>query len=416
MIVCASLRVTPIRFMYESLPAARGALKLSFFIGSLTVAALAARLASADVSPNARLDAQVYAITKDAGPRLGDLSLRRLLDSQDAGLFARFDPAAKQKPQFAVVHGFEGPAPMLRMFDLTPGSAEAINAGVPISSADNPPAQPFVLKADAGDRERAVQCLTQAVYFEAGFEPGEGQAAVAQVILNRMRHPIYPHSVCGVVYQGADLKTGCQFSFTCDGSLAKTPNKAAWDRSRAVAVRALNGYVEKSVGEATHYHTQWVVPWWQPTVSKVAQIGAHIFYRWPGALGLPGAFTGRYVGVERIVATPSDPSQVMPDAAEIVTAAKSDDGRVHAVVTLAANTTPLDVAGSTPRERMAALAAKGALGAAFDPASVAPPPKLEPVTLAVATPKVEIAAPARKAAPITVNFNANSGCMTCSHW
>ena len=412
MIVCASLRVTPIRLMYESLPAARGALKLSFFIGSLTVAALAARLASADVSPNARLDAQVYAITRDAGPRLGDLSLRRLLDSQDAGLFARFDPAAKQKPQFAVVHGFEGPAPMLRMFDLTPGSAEAINAGVPISSADNPPARPFVLKADTADRERAVQCLTQAVYFEAGFEPGEGQAAVAQVILNRMRHPIYPHSVCGVVYQGADLKTGCQFSFTCDGSLAKTPNQAAWDRSKAIAVRALGGYVEKSVGEATHYHTQWVVPWWQPTVSKVAQIGAHIFYRWPGALGLPGAFNGRYAGVERVVATPSAPSQVMPD---VVTAQASADGRVHAVLALASNgaVQPEDL-GATPRERMAALAAKGALGADFDPATVAAPaPKLEPVTLALAAPAVSTP---KRAEPIKLNMNANAGCMTCSHW
>ena len=404
--------------MYESLPAARGALKLSFFIGCLTVAALAARLASADISPNARLDAQVYAIAKEAGPRLGEHALRHLLDSQNAVLFARFDPAAKQKPQFSMVHGFEGPAPMLRMFDLTPGSAEAINAGVPISLADNPPARPFVLKADAENRNRAVQCLTQAVYFEAGFEPGEGQAAVAQVVLNRMRHPIYPHSVCGVVYQGADLKTGCQFSFTCDGSLAKIPQKTAWDRSRAVAERALNGYVEKSVGEATHYHTQWVVPWWRPTVSKVAQIGAHIFYRWPGGLGLPGAFNGRYSGIERIVATPSDPSQVMP-AAGVVTAARSDDGRVHAVVTFAANTaTPFDASSAPPRDRMAALAARGALGATFDPASPAPPPKLEPVTLAAATPKVETPAPApaRKAAPIAVNFNANSNCMTCSHW
>jgi hypothetical protein len=366
--------------MYESLPAARGALKLSFFICSLTVAAIAARLATADVSPHGRLDAQAFAITRDAGPRLGDGSLRRLLDSQDGAFIARFDPAMKRAPEPSILHGFEGPAPMLRMFDLTPGSAEAINAGVPISAADNPPARPFVLKADAGDRERAIECLTQAVYYEAGFEPGEGQAAVAQVVLNRMRHPIYPHSVCGVVYQGADLKTGCQFSFTCDGSLAKTPNKAAWDRSKAVAVRALGGYVEKSVGEATHYHTQWVVPWWRTTVSKVAQIGAHIFYRWPGSLGLPAAFNGRYAGAERILAAPSAPSQAMPG---VVMAATSADGRVHAVISMAANDAPLP-APATARERMAALAAKGALGVDFDPASLKPPtPRLETVTLTV---------------------------------
>lgn len=383
--------------MYDSLPAARGALKLGFFISTLTLAALAARLATADVSPRGQVEAQAFAITRDAGPRLSDGSLRKLLDGQDASLFARFDPAARRPPEISLLHGFEGPAPMLRMFDLTPGSAEAINAAVPISSADNPPAKPFVLRADAGDRERAVQCLTQAVYYEAGFEPGEGQAAVAQVVLNRMRHPIYPHSVCGVVYQGAALKTGCQFSFTCDGSLAKTPNKAAWDRARAVAVRALNGYVETSVGEATHYHTQWVVPWWRPTVSKVAQIGAHIFYRWPGNLGLPAAFNGRYAGNERIMATPIAPSQVMPDAGGLVPAGKSADGRVHAVIALAANEAASPTP-ATPRERMAALAAKGALGMNFDPSKFAPAstpapgtPRLEAVTLS--PPASPVAAP-----------------------
>lgn len=399
--------------MYQSLPAARGALKLGFFISSLMLAALGARLASADVSPGARLHAQVFAIARDAGPRLTDGSLRKLLDAQDSSLFARFDPAAKHPSEFSILHGFEGPVPSLRMFGLTPTGAQAVNAAVPFSLADNPAARPFVLKGDAGDRARAVQCLTQAVYFEAGFEPGEGQQAVAQVILNRMRHPIYPHSVCGVVYQGADLKTGCQFSFTCDGSLAKTPQKAAWDRSRAVAERALNGFVLKSVGEATHYHTQWIVPWWQPSVSKVAQIGAHIFYRWPGTLGLPGAFNGRYAGAERIIATPSAPSQLAP----LEALPKDADGRVHAVLTLASNdATPLP---TTPRERMAALAAKGALGAGFDPSTVTQAqPRLEAVTIAAAEVKLADvkAEPQRRAAPIAVNLNAGAGCMACTHW
>ncbi|MFN5901342.1 MAG: cell wall hydrolase, partial [Novosphingobium sp.] len=71
------------------------------------------------------------------------------------------------------------------------------------------------------DRSRALQCLAAAVYYEARSESDVGQRAVAQVVLNRVAHPSYPNTVCGVVYQGSERTTGCQFSFTCDGSLAK---------------------------------------------------------------------------------------------------------------------------------------------------------------------------------------------------
>src|SRR5208282_1511915 len=107
--------------------------------------------------------------------------------------------------------------------------------------APNPPARPFLFNGSAEDRVKALTCLTQAIYYEAGFEPPAGEQAVAQVVLNRMRNPIFPHNVCGVVYQGADLKTGCQFSFTCDGSLNRKPQAEAWDRARLVAEQALNG-------------------------------------------------------------------------------------------------------------------------------------------------------------------------------
>ena len=141
-----------------------------------------------------------------------------------------------------------------------PQSAQAVNQGVPVSAEPILPARPFVFQGGAGDRQAALTCLTQAVYYEAGFEPLTGAQAVAQVVLNRVRHPIFPKSVCGVVYQGASLKTGCQFSFACDGSLGKTPAKGAWDRAKAVAEKALGGYVAKDVGEATHYHTNYVLP------------------------------------------------------------------------------------------------------------------------------------------------------------
>ncbi|HZC15994.1 MAG TPA: cell wall hydrolase, partial [Caulobacteraceae bacterium] len=189
--------------------------------------------------------------------------------------------------------------PSLNLRD-TPSLSEArtINALIPAAVAANPPAEPFVLRASAADRAQAMHCLAQAVYFEAGREPADGQAAVAQTVLNRLRHPDYPKSVCGVVYQGASLKTGCQFSFTCDGSLNRGLLPSAWTQAEGVAQRALNGYVMAAVGEATHYHADYVQPYWSPSLVKITQIGAHIFYRWTGPWGEPSAFTGRYAGHE----------------------------------------------------------------------------------------------------------------------
>jgi len=177
-----------------------------------------------------------------------------------------------------------------------------INASLPYSEAPIEAARPFVLSAGAADQAAALECLTAAIYYEAGFESADGQRAVAQVLLNRMRHPAFPNNVCGVVYQGAP-EPGCQFSFACDGSTAKAPAAAAWRRSRAVAQAALRGNVMAEVGEATHYHTDWVAPYWAPRLAKVKQIGAHIFYRWPGSWGRRAAFTGRYAGGERAFET-----------------------------------------------------------------------------------------------------------------
>ena len=102
-------------------------------------------------------------------------------------------------------------------------------------------------------RATALRCLTQAIYYEAANEPLQGKRAVAQVVLNRMRHPAYPNSVCGVVYEGSNRPV-CQFSFTCDGSLLRKPMAARWAESQGVAQAALDGATEPSVGTATHYH------------------------------------------------------------------------------------------------------------------------------------------------------------------
>ena len=121
---------------------------------------------------------------------------------------------------------------------------------------------------------------------------------MVQVVLNRVRHPDFPKSVCGVVYQGAERKTGCQFSFTCDGALKRQLDADAWNRAALVAQRALNGYVVPAVGASTYYHADYVFPVWAPSLVKLATIGPHIFYSMPGALGEATALTGRYAGGE----------------------------------------------------------------------------------------------------------------------
>ena len=125
-------------------------------------------------------------------------------------------------------------------------------------------------------------CLTQAVYYEARGEGVDGMRAVAQVILNRVRHPAYPKTICGVVYQGAYQRTSCQFSFVCNGAMGAPVESWAWRRAKTVADAALNGYVMTSVGTSTSFHTTGVKPGWGSTMERVAQIGSHIFYQFRG--------------------------------------------------------------------------------------------------------------------------------------
>jgi hypothetical protein len=211
--------------------------------------------------------------------------------------------------------------------------AQKINAQRPFAEAPILPMRPFVLKTDAGDAQRAVHCLAQAVYYEAAREPLSGQQAVAQVVLNRVRHPAYPKTVCGVVYQGASLPTGCQFTFTCDGALRWRPEADLWDRALSVAKTALAGYVDKDVGSATHYHAAYVAPYWAPTLVKMTQVGQHIFYRWSGTWGEPVAFTGRYAGRETILtpAVLTSQPQLMPPPERKVTLAVAGEVRSYTV-------------------------------------------------------------------------------------
>jgi hypothetical protein len=206
----------------------------------------------------------------------------------------RVTPASLVDPAAAT-----GEPTVIGLQDLSPDAARIWNASHPIDPGPNPAAKPFNLTAEGVlDEARAIDCMTAAIYYEAGFESLDGQRAVAQVVINRLRNPLFPKTVCGVVFQGAERTTGCQFTFTCDGALGREPQKEVWDRARKVAEAALHGYVMKKVGNATHYHADYVAPYWSPTLVKVAVIGQHIFYRWTGGMGLPPAFAGRYAGGE----------------------------------------------------------------------------------------------------------------------
>ena len=158
---------------------------------------------------------------------------------------------------------------------------------------------PFIFAMDEAERNLAINCLSDAIYYEAAFEPEEGQRAVAQVVLNRVRDPNFPDTVCGVVYQGWQRKTGCQFSFVCDGSLKRRPPEADQrEHARLIATQALSGVVLDEVGTATHYHTDYVDPYWRSTLVEITTIGQHIFYKWPGKAGQPEALDQAYHGDE----------------------------------------------------------------------------------------------------------------------
>ncbi len=207
-----------------------------------------------------------------------------------AGRPARENPVGAASPPPRDV-----PAPkvMPTIFaDETPDGARISNARLPLEPGPPPPALPFHYRGIARDRTAAEACLAAAVLYEAG-DDREGEQAVAQVVLNRLRHPAFPKTVCGVVFQGSERRTGCQFTFTCDGALGRPVGLEAWRRAQVIARNALDGAVYRPVGTATHYHTDWVVPYWRSSLAKIAVVHTQIFYRWRGWWGTPAAFSGR---------------------------------------------------------------------------------------------------------------------------
>ncbi|QZH76704.1 MAG: cell wall hydrolase [Erythrobacter sp.] len=213
-------------------------------------------------------------------------------------------------PQLIEAEGWDRPIQVI-------GGSQFAAAATADGIADLPlAARPLRIVGSDRDHMRAQQCMAQAIYYEAASESDAGQRAVAQVVLNRVAHPAYPNTVCGVVYQGSERRTGCQFTFTCDGALARTPSQSGWSRASRIARESLAGVVYAPVGTATHYHTLAVNPYWASSLDTVGVIGAHIFYRWKGAAGQPAAFRSGYAGAEPAPARSRAATPEAPDPVE----------------------------------------------------------------------------------------------------
>ncbi len=147
----------------------------------------------------------------------------------------------------------------MELAPVTEDDARAANARIALVTKGFVAARPFVYAGSGDARLRARDCLAAAMIYEAG-DDSRGQLSVGQVVINRARHPAFPKSICGVVFQGPERRTGCQFTFTCDGALARRYSEAAWIRAQVNADMMMSGLTDPSVGLATHYHTDWVRP------------------------------------------------------------------------------------------------------------------------------------------------------------
>ena len=188
-------------------------------------------------------------------------------------------------------------------FQRDAGAARSVLEPTPVALRESSP-EPAAAAIRAARIPGAVDCLTDAVYYEARGESASGQAAVAQVVLNRVRRAGFPKSVCGVVFQGV-ADQSCQFSFACDGAMRLAREPAAWRRAHAVAQRALDGSVMQEVGDATNFHVARLGQIWGSGLVKVAQVGAHVFYKLTGH----GTFVAH--GTVRAI-TPSDDMIAVP--------------------------------------------------------------------------------------------------------
>ena len=183
-----------------------------------------------------------------------------------------------------VVAGTKSPAP------VTIGNQTFIAANSDLS--DRPGYAGLI---DPKDAARQMRCLAEAIYFEARSEPEPGQAAVAQVVLNRVRSGIFPTTVCGVVYQDRERPFACQFSFACEGKSLRVEEPVCWATATRIADAVYKGATyDPALASAINYHAAYVRPFWATTLKRLDRIGLHIFYAMrPGLYWAPGALNGR---------------------------------------------------------------------------------------------------------------------------
>lgn len=265
-------------------------------------------------------DARVARLSRAAAAGFTDQALRSETDEMSPGVLAA---ARRHDPLASDANGVET------------DRRAALAAAAAIAQRKSA-AQPFRY-VGALESSRDLDCLGAAVYYEARGETAAGQAAVAQVVLNRVRHPAFPKTVCGVVYQGANAG-GCQFSFVCDGSMRRSREPAAWNRARAVAARALGGYVMTEVGSAVNFHVARMGSPWGGGMIRVSQVGSHIFYRMGGrAEPIRGGAYVADIGRDAHIARPT-----------VVTGEEERAGEDPTVVRLAVALSPTPIAATKP--------------------------------------------------------------------
>jgi spore germination cell wall hydrolase CwlJ-like protein len=190
----------------------------------------------------------------------------------------------------------KAPAPGVTTATRAPTVAGASAAQTTVATQLAPGAKPdYAALIDPRDSVRQMRCLAEAIYFESRSEPEAGQAAVAQVVLNRVRSGIFPTNVCAVVYQDRNHPFACQFSFACEGKSLRIEEPAAWATATRIAQTVVTGAnYNPLLSEALNYHAFYVYPFWAPSLRRVDRIGAHIFYAMRTDLNwAPGALNGR---------------------------------------------------------------------------------------------------------------------------
>jgi spore germination cell wall hydrolase CwlJ-like protein len=231
------------------------------------------------------------------------VALRPGFQAKDHASGADF-PAASMSPvgaastpvRFAFSDGAT-PAPPLAfaLASNSPSPGDATLAAAFVAAKTDLSDRPgYATLIDPRDRARQLRCLAEAVYFEARGEPEAGQAAVAQVVLNRVRSGIYPTTVCGVVYQDRERPFACQFSFACEGKSLRVEEPACWATATRIAAGVAAGKIyDAKLASAINYHAVYVRPFWASTLQRLNRIGWHVFYAMrPGLYWAPGALNG----------------------------------------------------------------------------------------------------------------------------